>query len=364
MKAIHRLETILFACVLMGPTLLWLLMGGSGQNLEKRELAAFPSFDPANPAAFVSGFETWYTDHTPFKNEAVRLQNTIDYQAFRTTGNKKVQIGQDGWLFYSSVSDGDPIADYKGMLAYSDEDLAAYADVLRRADENLAAQGIELYMLVAPNKEIAYCQHMPKQIVRTDTKTRTTRLVDYLGTQGIDTLTYLDGINAAAAQDDSLYYHLDTHWNLRGAYAGYQTFCELAGSKPAPAELEQVPHEGGDLATMLNMTMDEPAYIENRLCQYETLDAYNHDDIEVFQSTWEGADPRNVVILSDSFRESFNGFVAAGFAHTASMTRGSFSKETMDALPFEPDIVLVLAPERYINKPREVLGKLAEASFE
>ena len=364
MRIVHRIEVIVFMSFLILPTALWVCFPNTEENLENRTLASFPTFDVSQPTAFVSGFEEWYTDHLPFKQEAVRLQNTMDYHLFRTTSNSKVMVGDDGWLFYSSVTDGDPIADYKGLTFYDDEELADYATSLMDATSHLANQDIDLYMLIAPNKEIAYQRYMPKEIVRVRDKTRSMRLVDYLTNQGIDNCVYLDSINRASTEDDSLYRCLDTHWNLKGAYLAYQDFCNLVDSVPAPVSLQQVPHTGGDLANMLNMSLDEPHFYENTLVEYETDKYRGKSDVELFHSTRTDADPRKVLILGDSFREDFKGFVAAGFANTASMTRDTLSQQVIKRLPFKPDIILILCPERYVNLPREVIGKLSSLAFE
>ena len=360
MKRFQQLQIAVFFALLIAPTALWLAGVRSYENLENRTLAALPSLGQVSPTEFVRGLEAWYSDRLPYKNEAVRLQNTVDYQLFRQVNNNDVTVGSHDWFFYASIGDGNPTADYKGLLRFTPKEKRQYARLFKRATDNMANQGIDLYMIIAPNKEIAYQQYMPDSLRRVSTTTKTMDLAAYLEKKGIDNFLYLDSVNKAAETDDDLYYHLDTHWNLKGSYIAYRDFCELAHTTPVEAPLEQVAHHGGDLAMMVNLSLDEPAYFENATQDFVTDSVDDYENLELMHSLRENPDPRTIAVIGDSFRTSIKGHIASTFAQTAIIKRGAFTPESIGNLPFRPDIILMLSPERYTERQHDALVVLSK----
>lgn len=59
--------------------------------------------------------------------------------------------------------------------------------------------------------------------------------------------------------DEYIYYRTDHHWNGRGAYYGYQAFCEAAGLTPTPLEeMEMTQPEGTFLGSLYGYTDNSP----------------------------------------------------------------------------------------------------------
>ena len=71
-------------------------------------------------------------------------------------------MGKDGWLFYNNQNDGDPLAQYKGKCLFSNEELELIADNLSVTQVNLAKEGREFVLFIAPNKERVYSEYMPE----------------------------------------------------------------------------------------------------------------------------------------------------------------------------------------------------------
>lgn len=367
MKALFKAEIAVFMALLIVPSAIWVVFGESSENLENRQLSSFPTFDPPHVATFVRELDDWYIDHVPFKNEAVCAQNSIDYIAFHEFASDQVLAGKSGWLFYSSTGDGNPISDYKGLLIYSEDDKHEYAIEIEDAFAELSSQGAELYIVVAPNKEIAYRAYMPDSIKVISDVTRTKDLEQYLQDNGIQCFTYLDDLVQGDSPDgEALYFQLDTHWNLKGAFEGYKAICSMMAAKSIPNPgFTSIEAEGGDLATMVNIQMydDENYELASDLMfeevqQVDDIDSF--PSLEIYRSTWNEADKRKILLIGDSYRNNIKGYFAAGFSESAFIHREDFTSETLKSLPFSPDIYLLLSPERYVDQHRSVLRALAE----
>ena len=64
-------------------------------------------------------------------------------------------------MFYSFVSDGDPVSCYMGTNLLTEDDLKAIADNCVSQRDFLAEQGKEFVIFIAPNKERIYSEYMP-----------------------------------------------------------------------------------------------------------------------------------------------------------------------------------------------------------
>ena len=125
-----KLFAVLFAAGLLLPNLVFFGFRDhfDTKNYENRTLAEFPSWKAVTKGEFSSVFESYYSDHVPFKNYFIKFNNTIDTTLFRTTKIGDVVIGTDNWLFYLTSHEGeDALADYQKTNQYSEEECAETA---------------------------------------------------------------------------------------------------------------------------------------------------------------------------------------------------------------------------------------------
>ncbi len=361
-----KVAVVIFLAVLVAPSIIWFgfLNDEHKENLENREMASFPEISQTGWDAFFSSVDSWFMDNAPFKNEAVSLKNTIDIALFNHVDSSNVIYGKNGWLFYKSVSDGNPLAEYKGQLSLSNEVMEEYANLYRKAESNLALQDISLYQIVAPNKEITMSEYMPDEIKVVAETTRTKQLENYLHALGITSFDYLsDDITKDGGYP---FYKLDTHWNWYGAQQGYSRFLTMIGSEnttSSNAELVLTERNKGDLSTMLSMEMDEPF-------SYEAAQEFKYNEeilisgyLKIFESTIDNPDSRNVLLIGDSFREGLEYFFAQDFNSTVAVHRDKLNSDEYESLDFKPNIVVIISPERNILENIPVLEMLSEAKF-
>jgi hypothetical protein len=149
-----------------------------------------------------------------------------------------------------------------------------------------------------------------------------------------------------------LYHKTDTHWNELGAYIGTRELLEELGiempsydsSEIRINESEDVP---GDLTKMLNMnTVIEPGKT------FVPEGYVNHDcavDFWDFSTEYRyhanGADPRKICIIRDSFCNAMADIVGSQFAESVMINKGVYNNDYVKKE--HPDIFVLETVERY-----------------
>lgn len=192
------------------------------------------SYDTTAKAEATAQVETMFQTALPGAGKMAKMDTMMTYALTGRIVSSQVLQGEDGWLFYKTTTDGDPIADYTGTNAYSEEEMAAILSQLLEVKEQLRQNKQMLIVFLPPNKESIYAQYMPDQYVQA-AETRTDQLANYLSDGGIRVVNPKETL-LSYRDDYQLYYKYDTHWNLLGSYLG---ICDLMESM----EVEMTPLE-------------------------------------------------------------------------------------------------------------------------
>lgn len=330
------------------------------ENYENRNLAEMPTFSLDAINTFPQQFETYVNDHLPFRNQLIQLNNTINYSLPRVSYSDQVAIGKNGWLFYTVKEDGDPIACYRGTNLLSDEQLQLIASNLTTVRDDLATQGTEFVLFIAPNKERIYWENMPGYYGEPAEEYAVKQIVDYLQEHTDLRVVYpIEELLAAkeALGDKKIYHKTDTHWNKLGGYIGACALLkELGITMPSYDSGEVVIHElddvPGDLAKMLNIGWEIYPGKAYMVDGYEThgLVADQMDPDFFYHAT--GADPRKLMILRDSFCYAMADVLASQFDESVMIHRANYSHEMIAEQ--HPDVYVSEVVERY------AIGKLLD----
>ncbi len=360
--AARVLLIVIFFAMICLPYPIKALLGDAGAdtNLEKRELASMPAFSWETIEDYPGLLESYVNDHLPLRDILIRASSRINYYALHTSANRDVILGKDGWLFYNRVSAGDPIANYKGMDLFTEEELAAIGEKLEAFQKSLLEVGKEFVLLIPPNKERIYSEFMPDRYDAPAANSRVRQLVDYLQAHTSVRVVYPeDAIMEAktAIPGRDLYYKADTHWNFLGAYVGArELFKELNLTLPPASEVTCTDTDPtiSDLADLLNMREDlntEPDF---------TIGGYNdhglHQDVSedtLFTYHTKDGDPRSLFLVGDSFRISMSAIAASGFANTKVIHYETY--QPGDALASDADIVVWEIVERNLGDLRTIV---------
>lgn len=240
---------------------LGLFRGNVSEEIEKAEgrpAAAFPQMeiktsgfvsrpDSRSIKEFPKQFEKWLNDRIGFRKQLIQVYQAARYYGWTpnllskshsgggkaamgvfghlnsgaavASGQDRVLIGRDGWLFYQTDS---VINDYRGTNLFSEKELAQWNNVLTERRDWLAKRGIHYVFIVAPNKHSIYPEYMPRSVNRVSTESRLSQLADYMARESdVPFISLLEPMLAAKPQQ-RLFHKTDTHWNAFGAFIGAQ----------------------------------------------------------------------------------------------------------------------------------------------
>ena len=229
-----------------------MVFGGSASvNLEKRELAPFPEVRPSAIGAFPSGFESYFNDRIPFRNDLIWLNSVLDYTVFATSSNDEVVLGKDGWLFFKNS-----IVQETGRVAFTADELDRIARNLQAIESYCNERGITFVLCIAPNKEHVYNDELPDPYVQRAEIGQYERVILYLAQHTNLTVVHPETALAAwrRSHPEPVGYLTDTHWNSLGGYIGARELLAALG-RSAPElrgiALSDLPEH--DLADMLHL---------------------------------------------------------------------------------------------------------------
>ena len=329
-KTVQKIYIAAMTVFMILPILLFAIFGRftDTTNYENRTLAELPTLESVKISELHTGFETWFSDHLPFRNQLIFLNNLIDYTVFH-------------------VSDAES----------SDADLKALADNMISMRDKLKAKGCDFVIFIAANKEHVYPENMPVSYGSPAQNRRMEQVVSYL--QNNTDLTVIcpyDKLLETRKSDPDLqlYYKYDSHWNNVGSYIGSSMLDEALGH-PMPdistLKITTAKSPRYDLATMLhlgNFLTDDPNYVVNDFTANKIKTEYNDERTE-FRSTNESgnADPRKVFIIGDSYSTMMEQYIACNFNETYLNFYYNYTPEMLDKE--KPDVVIYETVERYIG---------------
>ena len=196
-------------------------------NYENRELTPRPALqlNAESISSFPSDFDSWMSDHLPFRNQLLSLNGMIDYDVLHSSSSDTVIVGRKGWLFYkgAQVNSEDPVADYTGTNLFSEEQLEIIARNMKEAQQLLKDRGSDFVIFIAPNKERVYSEYMPRSYGAPAKENRLSQVTSYLREHtDIPVVSCMDDLMEykKTHPNTPVYFKYDTHWNDLGAFIG------------------------------------------------------------------------------------------------------------------------------------------------
>jgi len=340
-----------FFCIIIFVSALFPLMGYvigySTPNLEKSSLAPFPSIlkDNRLNLDYTKEFDDYFSDQFPFRSFMISAYSGINEFLFKQSGNEKVIVGKDGFLFFAETLD-----DYFKVNTLSRNDLLRLNTILGIQKNYLDGLGIRSYFMVAPNKASIYGEYMPAYFNVIGNKSNLERI------SAMDkSMPFIDlksELMKYKEETGKLLYHLkDSHWNNLGAAVGYEAMMEKLG-KQSLSLLKQTPVLSldwqGDLTTMLY-----PSHIVyDQQFNYTLPEAFtftrairSFDDIEI--ESINPAKEGKLMMFRDSFANALVPYLSDSFGQV-SYSR-VFPHDYRKIETRLPDTLIIEIAERNIN---------------
>lgn len=301
-----------FLLLCMIPSVGVLILGPSGPaaNELQAPVPRLTKLDGAFNPDFLSEASDWFADRFAFRRELSTGWSGLNANILRSSVNKDVILGRDGWLFFA-----DSAEDYCGEVL-PDDVIDRIAERLAELSSFCQSCGAEFIFTVAPNKNSVYPQFMPVRYPASEDSdgSNVSRLYRRLEELGV---RYTDLHAAFAEEEELLYFRTDSHWNAKGAALAADRILTASGRTSAFYDGSFRPgasHEG-DLYAMLypsgTVTEPDPEYVPGFrfTCQE---DARGGEAIEFRTENPSGTG--RLLCCRDSFGNSLYPYLAESFA--------------------------------------------------
>jgi hypothetical protein len=363
---------IAFVVMIVLPMILQTFVVQTDQQQENRELARLPTtIEWRKPDEFIEKFDAYFQDN--FGWRAFLIDAHARYKTlFGISPSEKVIIGTDGWLFFTGNK---VIENYRGLRPFDEVQLERQRQYLEAKSHWLAAQGIHYIYMAAPDKHTIYGEYIPSRFNRESDVTRLDLLTRYLSESSTFSIVDPRAAMVQAKSGGRLYHKTDSHWNLDGAFVGYEVltdhiekqFPQFRGKSVDDYTKRWVMGRQGDLGQIVGI---EGVYRENRV-EYQSrsrrcakvVDSYLHAE----RFSGKGASvvatecvkgSLHVVLFHDSFGLALINFLKEDFRHMDHVNR-RFNVEALEDLirTNKPDLVLEVSVERLVGRiptPEEI----------
>lgn len=338
-------------------------------ELEKRHLATFPAFftDEGSLAPNIrKSFESWLSDNIGFRDLFVTAYGNMQYKIWKRSPSQKVQIGRDGWMYYT-LDRNLQIASGENVLLPKELEMILKQQL--RINDKLKKQGIE-YVLILPISKVSI---YPEYIRSGDYHVRETP-VDQLGQyiQEYSDIRVIPLKNALlnAKKEGQVFFKTDTHWTEFGAYMGYREIIKklnefgLLSDEPKEVTFEPFEYQGEMGGLMGNSKLVPPEKTTKSVITAKDARRIEEGKLySSFQAVLEEYQVKNpsylyendlkdntLLMYGDSMFGAWNAteLLAEHFNHMAYVWGGDIQQEYIDLL--RPKIVMFELTERYLNQ--------------
>ncbi len=292
---------------------------------------------------FQESLESFVSDQFPFRDELVYFQTGLFY----VSGQREIDgayVCDDGRLV-QVITDSD----------IDEKALVRYADKINRIAENNTA-----YVMYVPSA----CAELKNSLLKS------VRVYDYNGLFGklssrLNNTKIIDLSDALSNPD--FYYKTDHHWNIDGAYEAYKAFCRARETEPVLLDgfdiktvskdfqgtlFSKVPFSKQTDEIIIPSVPEVSVAADGQPVDFYCLDALEtKDKYNVFQGgnhgiveiTNENGNGKTLLILKDSFANSFVPFIANDYSRIIMLDeRYTFISLEDYVSKTNPDEILVL----------------------
>lgn len=343
---------------------------------ENRYVAKMPAIlmDENNiNMSFPDEFEDFYSDNIGFRDEVIRINAEAIYNIFNVAIINSYIMGEDGHLFYTDSMRG--IESFQGINSISEEELQSVLYCANIINDYYLRRNIPLIIANAPAKQRIYPEYYPKSVLQHDSVSYCEEVVSYIqNNSDIHIVDLMHRLLEEKKGSNLLYCKKadPTHWNMIGAFAGYQQIMEeLKIHLPDITILNesdfQISQKDVDVSTIWSMPIGfiDTIYTYDRKNGYsavemDELDFGNDEFQELFAGIPENlrfyyknenVEQKKLLIVGDSFVYSFMlPMFAESFSEVLFIQHPSADMLSAATENFSPDIVLFEYADRVYSE--------------
>lgn len=219
---------------------------------ENRTLASWPvySFDTLKDGSYMSGIQTYLSDHFPLRDPFMTLKTKYEMLTGREEIND-IYLAKDGYYIEAYKT---PKQQKKIITQFQKLQDAITTDAKENVRVMLVPTAISTYNAKLPscapdrgvlrqvdtmNEIYAALPNMQnvdawRALQTAAVQEETDRTLASGEADGAQPVAEAEDTGCDTFAADGLYYHTDHHWTTHGAYVGYQAYCDAAGLSPIP----------------------------------------------------------------------------------------------------------------------------------
>lgn len=212
---------------------------------ENRALASWPvySFDTLKDGSYMSGIQTYLSDHFPLREPFMTLKTKYEMLTGREEIND-IYLAKDGYYIEAYKT---PKQQKKIITQFQKLQDAITTDAKQNVRVMLVPTAISTYNAKLPgsapdrgvlrqvdtmNEIYAALPNLQKVDAWSPLQAAAAQEADNAG--NVQSMADAEDVGSDTAAVTGLYYHTDHHWTTHGAYVGYQAYCGAAGLSPIP----------------------------------------------------------------------------------------------------------------------------------
>lgn len=282
---------------------------------------------------YLSDLADWVSDRFFLRQEMISLDNWLTAGVFGNSGEDKVILGKDGWLFFTET-----LENYTGTKPMTDRELYSAARNLQLMQLYCRREGKDFAFMIAPNKNSLYSAYMPDYGIKAQ-KTDADKLMALLDSMDVKTV---DLFTAFRQVGQPLYFAHDSHWNSKGAALGADLVNAAFGveSDYYSGDFSQKQRHDGDLYSMVYPAFTDPEMdvVYGGKLDYSFEGKNTKPDSIRLETTGNGEG--RLVAYRDSFGNLLFPYLADSYGSAV------FSRSTSYDMTQEADYILVELVER------------------
>lgn len=252
----------------------------------------------------------------------------------------EVLLGKDGWLFYKTKTDGEPLYDYMGINHFSKEELEEVLLNMEEFGAYLENRGIAFAVMTVPNKEQVYSEYMPDTVLKYNEKSRLDELTEFIKNRNGGNINgkypYLDVSSCLFKNknDYQLYYKTDSHWNEQGSFVAFMELMDKLYGKSQKLEDVSFSNVGGFIGDLAKISGAPEKFSD---VTYSLLEESVNKELKRNET---------LLIVGDSFGDSM--IHTAKYYYDNIYWVRSYDYNNSLLNKYTPDVVLWECVERYL----------------
>lgn len=281
--------------------------------------------------------EDWYIDKIRIIRGISRIWANYLYKLYISAKPGLVVLGKDNWLFLGNYY-AQTIDQYTGKNLPTTSEMAAMANCFKKISEIAEKHKVPYLIVVAPDKQDIYPEFLPNYIVKSNKKNRLDLLTELMNKNNINFLDLRKSLlfkkPFLEKQFGFIYFQGDSHWNLVGAYAGYEEIAHYVENK-YHLEINQN-----------KISFTPSSTTETDLARFLQLSNVTSNSPAVSLNSPAKKSGR-ALLIGDSFGDAINLYLSENFSDVLTVANNS-KKDRLDEIlnNYHPDLFIFVIIER------------------